>query len=69
MFDVPRVRAQTILRCTSWFLSAVVNFPELLYDINGKEFFGVPIPDVFAIVHTPALNLINTLIPWFTTPI
>ena len=68
---VPRVRVRTLLRCLSWFPKAVVNVPGLLYDIKGKEFFGVPIPDVFAIVYTPPLNLINSKHPnpWFTTPI
>ena len=58
MFGKPRVRAQTLLRCLSWFPKAVVNVPELLYDIKG--YFGFPIPDVFAIVYTPPLNLINS---------
>ena len=60
MFGKPRVRARTLFRCLSWFPKAVVNVPELLYDIKGKEFFGVPIPDVFTIVYTPPLNLINS---------
>ena len=56
MFGKPRLQARTLLRCLSWFPKAVVNVPELLYDIKGLEFFGFPIPDVFAIVYTPPLR-------------